>query len=353
MWEFTADLSSKLTLMYKDDKILLIFTITGFVLLLKLVYKTLAFLNSYILRLFLPLNLFSKYGNSPKPSSNPKTNTFALITGSSKGIGAKLAFCLASQGFNLILIARTTELLNKLKLELQNKHKVDVIVFTCDFTQITHPQLWDSINLVVKNKDIGIFINNAAICFYNPVQTMTLGKIHHILNLNLKGYFMLTQIMLPLLIRGCKEGRDGKGNSAAVVNVASIVGERGFEFFHYYTTTKRFVIEMSLEFGKELKKTVNRERMKIDTLVVTPALVSTNMSPISLPGFAISAENAAWKIVKQIGRTHRTYGHFSHYLNSLIFLLPFSHHLHPLFGKFTFSNYFQNYLKRARKYKYD
>jgi short-subunit dehydrogenase len=319
MWEFTADFTSKLTLMYKDDKMLLFFTIIGLLLLLKLLYKTLAFINSYLLRLLLPLNLYSKYGKAPKPSSTtPQHNTYALITGSSRGIGENLALCLASQGFNLILMARTTELLHKVKAQVENTYKVHVIVFPCDFGEITQQALWEKIIHTIKDKDIGVLINNAGVCFYDPVQNMSLQKVNKILNVNLKGYFFLTQILLPSLA-GRMEGRKGR---SAVVDVASLVVDHGWEFYQFYTTTKRFIFEMSLEFGNQLRETVNKGMMSIDTLVVTPALVNTNMTPISVPGLAISADNAAWKIVKQIGRTHRTYGHYSHFIDSLLFQLP-------------------------------
>ena len=53
-------------------------------------------------------------------------NQTALITGASSGIGFELAKIMASKNFNLVLIARQIEKLNKLKKELEEKNKINV-----------------------------------------------------------------------------------------------------------------------------------------------------------------------------------------------------------------------------------
>lgn len=54
----------------------------------------------------------------------------ALITGASSGIGKEIARYLAELGYDLILVSRSTDKLNKLKEELSN---VNVRVITLDF----------------------------------------------------------------------------------------------------------------------------------------------------------------------------------------------------------------------------
>lgn len=59
----------------------------------------------------------------------------ALITGASSGIGKELARIHASKGGNLILVARRTEALEALKIELESTYKVHVSTFTQDLAQ--------------------------------------------------------------------------------------------------------------------------------------------------------------------------------------------------------------------------
>ena len=55
-------------------------------------------------------NLFAKYALS--------SSSFALITGSSDGIGEEYAKVLASQGFNIILVSRTLSKMEKVKQDI-------------------------------------------------------------------------------------------------------------------------------------------------------------------------------------------------------------------------------------------
>ena len=83
-------------------------------------------------------------------------NKTALITGSSKGIGAGIAKTLASEGVNLYLTARNSNHLESLKKELQNKYSVKIHIIPLDLT------ISESKNILYeKCEDINILINNA------------------------------------------------------------------------------------------------------------------------------------------------------------------------------------------------
>ena len=57
----------------------------------------------------------------------------ALITGASSGIGKDMAYYLASQGIDLILVARRKSYLEKIKKEITN---VDVQIIPLDLSQM-------------------------------------------------------------------------------------------------------------------------------------------------------------------------------------------------------------------------
>ncbi|HLI20067.1 MAG TPA: short-chain dehydrogenase/reductase [Stellaceae bacterium] len=80
----------------------------------------------------------------------------ALITGGSKGIGLGVAQCFASEGVNLVLTARSKDLLEKNADELRTKHRIKVETVAADLSDQAARD-----KLVAAYPDIDILINNA------------------------------------------------------------------------------------------------------------------------------------------------------------------------------------------------
>ena len=57
-----------------------------------------------------------------------KYGPWAVVTGASDGIGRAIAVSLASQGFNLFVVARRGEILEAMAAQLQQAHRVTVRV---------------------------------------------------------------------------------------------------------------------------------------------------------------------------------------------------------------------------------
>ena len=98
----------------------------------------------------------------------------ALITGASSGIGKEIARYLAELGYDLILVSRSTDKLNKLKEELSN---VNVRVITLDFSRES-----DSLDLYEhiknENEQIDFLVNNAGFGAYGKFLDVPLESLN-------------------------------------------------------------------------------------------------------------------------------------------------------------------------------
>ena len=82
--------------------------------------------------LLLLRNIF--FGTKVTPQRYGK-DSWAVVTGSTDGIGKALALELAARGFNIALISRDSQKLANVAKEIQLKHKRDTRVIQFDFTE--------------------------------------------------------------------------------------------------------------------------------------------------------------------------------------------------------------------------
>jgi len=83
---------------------------------------------------------------------------WSLIAGASEGIGAVFAQRLAAQGFNLILVARRAEPLERLTEQLRAQYAVEVRTVTTD---LSRPDAIDVVARTCGDAEIGLLIYNA------------------------------------------------------------------------------------------------------------------------------------------------------------------------------------------------
>lgn len=167
----------------------------------------------------------------------------ALITGASRGIGKAIALAFADAGADVAIASRKLEDLEKVAGEIEAKGRKALCV-------PTHTRKTDDLkNLVEKAMEvydrIDILVNNAAANpGMGPIVDTDEKVYDHIMETNLKGYFMLSKLVGKIM-RDQKEG--------VIINISSAGGLSPAEGLGPYCISKAGINmltkAMALEMG--------------------------------------------------------------------------------------------------------
>ncbi len=186
----------------------------------------------------------------------------AVVTGASSGIGFATSLALAKAGVKVAAGARRTELLEKLKKEIE-KIGGECITITCDVTKRN-----DCDNLVnsAVNKwgKIDILINNAGLMPLSFVKNLKVDEWERMVDVNIKGVLYSTAAAIPHLL---------KQNSGHIVNISSIAGRVVFPAGSVYCATKYAVRAFSEGLRQELS---TRNNIRVTT--IEPGIVDTELT---------------------------------------------------------------------------
>ena len=169
----------------------------------------------------------------------------ALITGASMGLGAEFARLLASEGYDLVLTARTAERLAMLKTEVENLHGVEALVLVADLADARAPQgIYDHVRGAGITVDV--LINNAGFGMYGKFSASDLKTELEMIQVNIVALMHLTKLfMLDMM----------KHRNGRIVNVASTAAFQAGPMQSVYYASKAFVLSFSEAIGNELKGT--------------------------------------------------------------------------------------------------
>lgn len=170
----------------------------------------------------------------------------ALITGASSGIGKELAYIMACKKINLILTARRTEVLKKIKTELETNYAIKVYYFTEDLAQPNGAQsLFDAIK--AQQLSVDYLVNNAGFGGQGYFHERGWEEEAAMLQLNISTLTQLCHLFLPEMI---------KRNSGRILNVASSAGLiPAGPLQSVYFATKAYVVSFSQGIAGELMDT--------------------------------------------------------------------------------------------------
>lgn len=169
----------------------------------------------------------------------------ALITGASSGIGREFAKLLAKDGYNLVIVARGREALEKVREQIQEHHDVNIKIFDKDLSKL------ENINFIhdeLKRQkcDIDILVNGAGFGDYGKFQDMPWERELGMMGVNMVAVVYLTKLFLPGMI--------ARGNGK-ILNIASTAAFQPGPLMAVYYATKAFVLHFSEAIGNELRGT--------------------------------------------------------------------------------------------------
>lgn len=141
----------------------------------------------------------------------------ALVTGGSRGLGLQIAHALGEAGARIMLSSRKAADLEEAAAELQAAG-IDARWIAADCAKEDDIQRLASETLQ-RMGDVDILVNNAGASWGAPAEDHPIAAWDKVMNLNVRGYFLLSQAIAKHSMIPRKQGR--------IINLASIAGLAG------------------------------------------------------------------------------------------------------------------------------
>jgi 17beta-estradiol 17-dehydrogenase / very-long-chain 3-oxoacyl-CoA reductase len=233
----------------QTEKALIFFDIDGALSLLTTIYKLSHFFYPYL-----------RSGSLERYSKH--NGAWALVTGSSDGIGQAIAHELCSKGLNIILHGRNPTKLSKVQSNLLTSFpKTQFRSFVADAgasTEITPAAIRDLVTSI-KDLNLTVLVNNVGgtgnmAADFTTLAEHTTKEIDDLISINMLFTTHLTHALLPLLTRN---------QPALIINTGS-TSRAGIPYIPVYSATKAYLSA----WGNALSIEMESEGLDIEDLTV-------------------------------------------------------------------------------------
>jgi NAD(P)-dependent dehydrogenase (short-subunit alcohol dehydrogenase family) len=185
----------------------------------------------------------------------------AVVTGAGRGIGRAIAITLADRGCDVVVMGRAPEQLLSTAEEVTKRGRRSIVI-PCDVSQSSE------VDAAAKQTiaDLGvprIVVSNAGIVHRVSVVNTTEAQWDEVLDVNLKGTFLVTRAFLPAMLAAKKPGR--------FVAIGSISGMMGTKALSAYCASKWGTVGFVKALAEELRGT------GLQSMCVMPGSVDTDM----------------------------------------------------------------------------
>lgn len=186
--------------------------------------------------------MFRRQTSHTLPTPGP--DRVAVVTGASSGIGQAVALELGRRGHNLLLVARTTGPMEKLRDRLASEgHTVSVTVRPCDLADADARR---TLIAELETLDVSIIVNSAGVATFGEFRKLDPTYERTQFELNATAVFELTAAVLPGMV---------DSGDAGIVNVGSVAGNAAIPNNATYVGTKAMVNTFTESLHYELKGT--------------------------------------------------------------------------------------------------
>jgi NADP-dependent 3-hydroxy acid dehydrogenase YdfG len=172
------------------------------------------------------------------------TDSVAVVTGASSGLGAHLSRTLAARGATVFGLARSTDKLETLRDEIGDAFHP----LSCDVRDEDEvATAFDKVRTTADRLDV--LVNNAGLGQFGPVDELSLEEWDVQMDTNVRGVFLCTREAVPTM----RQQNEASGFGGHIVNVASIAGLLGNPNLTAYNASKFGVRGFSEALMKEVR----------------------------------------------------------------------------------------------------
>jgi len=193
-----------------------------------------------------------------------------LVTGANRGFGLAITMSLSKAGATVIMLGRDLGSLEYAYDAVVDAGYNEPILYPLDLEGATpenYQELQD--NILDKFEKLDGLIHNAAILGAQmPIEQYDIKLWYSTLQINLSAPFMLTQFLIPLLL---------KSEDARILFLSSSVGRKAKAYWGAYSVSK-FGIE---GFAKTLSEELEKTNISVNT--INPGKLRTEMRRTAFP----------------------------------------------------------------------
>jgi NADP-dependent 3-hydroxy acid dehydrogenase YdfG len=199
--------------------------------------------------------------------TTPLTNTVALITGSSSGIGAATARRLAAEGAAVALVARRRDRLTELAGAIRGDGGIALVV-EADVT--SQREAAGAVERTVAELGrLDTLVSNAGVMLLGPALDAPLAEWDQMVAINVQGMLYVTHAALPHLARAAADSRRGVADLVSISSTAGRVARPGSSVYNL----SKFGVNA---FSEALRQEMLARRVRVS--VVEPGTVDTELA---------------------------------------------------------------------------
>jgi len=193
------------------------------------------------------------------------SDTVAVVTGASAGIGRELARQLAARGHELWLVARRKDRLTELASEIRNSGGREAALWGLDLTR-SNDRRFLAERMSGARDRLALFVNNAGFGAVGPTLMHPNSRYLEMIELNITALTELSYDAARLM---------AEKRSGGIINVASTASFQPVPYQNVYAATKAYVLSFTCALAEEVKE------RGVRVMALCPGLTRTEFQAVA------------------------------------------------------------------------